>query len=266
MTRFGLNDSLPNHNWKKWEPVRCAPNVFRTACYWNDTTTPQTAATQMNLWTDSSKLGIVCLYGPAGVQAPGLTDFMNSVSTILSVTPANLLIEVWNEPNDPAYGSVTEAQCRDLLTAAVKADNGRGRVIGPAANPNRSGALTYIANAYANHPACPASVHIYPQSFPWTADFDYWLGVAHYYCNNADYSKGIYITEMGLRANIYGGAAYSYAGAAFARAAAWSPNVWTAVYHRLRITDQFDFGGSLFFYFDNGLENTPLVNAIDAVH
>ena len=265
MTRFGLNDSLTNHQLHPWQPARCAPDVFRCVCWWGDYTTPYDAVSSMGLSDYPERLGIVCLFGPSNQQGPTSAQYGTYVWNILESTPSNLLIEVWNEPNDSRFGVLTEDHCRELIATAVYADNGRGRVIGPGMNPGIPGWSTYMINAYSNH-HIPASVHIYPESQPWTSDFDTAIKFADQANGTpVDPNKGIYITEMGLRHNIYGSACWGYAQDAFTRAAGL-PNVRTAIYHRLRIGDAFDLNGSLYFYYGNGAENTPLVDAIDQVH
>ncbi len=172
---FGFNDDPDGHTTggRQWQPSRLSPNVFRFSMYWN------TGGAAAREWCDQMKLGslpghraIVALYKPGeGAPSPTSTQFYDAVSDILEKTTWNTWVEVWNEPNNPDFGGLPSSKTRELIIAAVKADAGRNRLIGPAMTPALPNWGLYMLEAYADH-LVPAAVHIYPQSHPWTADFD----------------------------------------------------------------------------------------------
>jgi hypothetical protein len=217
----------------------------------------------MNLSSHPDRLGIVHLYGN---PIPSGAEFYNKVKEYLDWTPSNLMIQVWNEPNNAAFGEMSATQCRDLIIAAAYADAGRGRLIGPAMSPVGNW-QQFMGNAYADH-IVPAAVHIYPNSSNWQPAFD--EALKHADLANGipvDPNKPVYITEMafpykwGNPGPLFGTDRcgpnyYWYAQAAYYRAASRS-NVRAVIYHKLTYSsDQFDIQGRTYFIDQSGAETT----------
>jgi hypothetical protein len=270
---FGLNEGGSTHVNNAWQPSQIYPDAFRFVSPWNNDWWPVKAITDgMNLGSYvGSRIGIVALYGSPGTTPDG--TYYGRVKDFLDWTPPNLYVQVWNEPNLEKYGAISPSKCRDLIASAVKADAGRGRVIGPAMSPSKGDWASYMAQAYADH-NIPAAVHIYPRSNPWTADFDY--AVKQAIGNNANPNDPFYITEMALRSAsetntvIYGANWAQYTRDAYVRASQQS-QVRAVIFHRLRENTNtsdpdywFDHWALDFFL--NGSGNpTQLVTRLDEV-
>ena len=255
---FGLNEFGATHRAHPWKPVQLSPNAYRFNFPWNNSVDSlrdiiARPGDALNLYDNPYRIGIAALHAGGATPVPPSTDaFYWKVREFLSPanTPSNLVVQIWNEPNNPGFGEMTATDCLWLVRAAriAAVDVGAlSRIIGPGLTPtpppNSNPWGQDMATIYQDHNV-PAAVHIYPTTSNWYAEFDDALKVADRANSDpVDPNKPIWITEMGfcekwhyavngVHPNRCGPGYATYAGAAYDRANQRS-NVVGVFYHRL---------------------------------
>lgn len=140
--------------------------------------------------------------GDAPQSFPDL-DWWAGFNARLAQRYPRAILQVWNEPNQPAFGSFTVEQTVTLTTVAeqaIHAVNPTQRVIGPATSPGMPGWQPFLRQVYERLPESvrvDASIHLYP------GGTNPIRMLRRQYSRLAKFDREVWVTEVGISQILY---------------------------------------------------------------
>jgi len=189
---FGLNEELTGHqNFAGANALTgLRLNVARFGIYWSDLNYTHMDA----VFPQLSALGQRPIATVYGTSAPDPDAYAQAIADLHHTYPS-LLLQVWNEPNNPTFGGLDPSLVRTLMSKARAATG--GPLLGTPMSPT-PGWKQYARDAYAGS-GLPVSLHIYPSgSQPMNevmVNYQFGRGLAG--------GRGVHVTELGFQRKFY---------------------------------------------------------------